>query len=529
MKKVVNFSRMSSGMSSSISSVSFGMGYALLLSSMLFFGQKLSCNQKLNNSKKLETEKSKRVVSKISQIKDSEIKKSKIKDMSLQIRAAKRVKMPLGIYYLQSESNAIEPLVFYLEKAFQFSGQCTVVVKKVAEKPSKKSIGEFFGTESPLALFMLLGDGHGVRHGSAVSGTSNEDIGATVDGDKVDGDKVDGVGGTVSNGVGAKQSIELYLFNTLDGKIIFQKRCTKTSGSIAGWAYRIGDLLWPVLTGQAGLFCSKIAYCKQVDLAQGKRAKHICIADYDGSNEQTVVDLPTISIAPRWNNDLHKPLIFYSEYTNNNIRLMFVDMKKNRRIASDYDGINMLPAFSKDGKKVVYCASHGNGLCQLYYGENGVFKTVAENSGNNISPSFIDDTNILFCSDFQTGSPQIYTYNRATKLVEKITEGGYCTSPSYSATRNCIAYSKMEKGQAQIYLYDMKKKMNTCLTSGKGSKLEPSWSPCGNYLVFSLELGNKSRIGIFNMFTKETSLITPESVSCSYPSWSQCYIFYPSL
>jgi len=419
-----------------------------------------------------------------------ELKNSEIKDIGLHIAAVNRVKMPVSIYYLEAESNAIEPLIFYIIKAFQFSGQCNVVVKKVAERPSKKTIKNFFGTESPLALFMLQEN---------------------------------------KQSIGNKQSIELYLFNTLEGKIIFQKRCSRESGGITGFAYRIADILWPILTGQTGLFSSKIAYCKQVDLAHGKRAKHICMVDYDGSNEQTVVDLPTVSVAPRWNNDLRNPLIFYSEYTNDNIRLMFVDMKKNRRIASNFDGISMLPAFSKDGKKVVYCASHGDGLCQLYYGVNGIFKKIAENKGNNLSPSFIDDTTILFCSDFQTGSPQIYTYNIATELLERIFQGGYCTSPSYSATRNCIAYSKMEKGETQIYLYDMKKKTDTRLTSSKGSKQEPSWSPCGNYLVFSVEIGNQSRIGLFNMFTKETSMITSEKISCSYPSWSPCYAFYPCL
>lgn len=101
------------------------------------------------------------------------------------------------------------------------------------------------------------------------------------------------------------------------------------------------------------------------------------IADYDGSHEQLLVKTPTINIAPRWNADTSNPLLFYSEYTNTNVRLMVVDMKGRRRPVINADGVTMLPSFTKDGKKVVYCSSRGNGNCQLYYYKKNILKRIA--------------------------------------------------------------------------------------------------------------------------------------------------------
>ena len=126
----------------------------------------------------------------------------------------------------------------------------------------------------------------------------------------------------------------------------------------------------------------------------------MCIADFDGSNPQIIVDIPTITIAPRWNNDPLRPLLFYSEHTNKNLRLMMVDMHKQRHIASNFDGINMLPAFSLDGKRVIYCASRGDGECHLYLYDKQNFKKLTHNKGNNVSPTLSADGSIVYFSRF---------------------------------------------------------------------------------------------------------------------------------
>ena len=256
-------------------------------------------------------------------------------------------------------------------------------------------------------------------------------------------------------------------------------------------------MVWPLLTGDQGFFSTRIAYCKTDKKKHRVNTNSIYIADYDGSNEEQLVHVPTINVAPRWNADKQNPLLFYSEHTNTNVRLVMVDMHKKRRIASNFDGINMLPSFSADGKKMVYCLSRGDGSCQLYYHDQESFKKLTMNDGNNVSPSIADDGSIIYyCSDYPTGKPQIFSYTVADQSIERITDGGYCATPSYHHKKKKLVYSKMVAGQMQLFLYDCVQKKHTQFTFDAGSKQECGWSPCGNFVVYACEKRLESKIAL---------------------------------
>jgi len=326
---------------------------------------------------------------------------------------------------------------------------------------------------------------------------------------------------------------EWRVYDTAQVAMLKGSKYSKRGSVLRGWAHNISDALWTVLAGQDGFFSTKIAYCKDIHRPKKKKIKHIYVADYDGSNEQEIVNLPTVNVAPRWNNDKKTPMLFYSEYTNSNVRLVAIKMDKKRKLASNFDGVNMLPAFSADGKQVAYCASHGDGNCQIYYYEpnclgKSTFRALTNNQGNNICPNFsADGKSLFFCSDFKTGKPQIYCYDLACDKIESITHGGYCASPSYCAAQHKLAYAKMVNGTMQLYTYDIEAQEHTQLTFDAGNKEECSWSPCGNFLLFSYEQGIKSRIAMLNVVTHKRQFITSEKLVCSYPCWSPTYDEFP--
>lgn len=327
-----------------------------------------------------------------------------------------------------------------------------------------------------------------------------------------------------------KHTLEYRLYDATTGSMITQASGAyqKKGKSIQGWAHHIADKMWPIITGEQSMFSSKIAYCKQASHESGVPVKYICVSDHDGSHEQVIVQVPTVNVAPRWNNDAHNPLILYSEYTNTNVRLVAVNTHKKRKVVSDFDGINMQPEFSADGSMVVYCASHGDGCCHIYqFTKNGLVPLIV-NDGNNVSPTLADDGHVMyFCSDFQTGSPQIYVYYTDTKMVQRITNGGYCASPAYCQKRKQLVYAKMMNGQMQLFLYDEDSKKHTQLTWSVGNKEECCWSPCGNYIAYAYTQGRNSRIAILNLITKQERFITPVTACCSYPAWSVCYETFP--
>ena len=101
------------------------------------------------------------------------------------------------------------------------------------------------------------------------------------------------------------------------------------------------DSIYESLTNEPGFFSTKLAYGKQIPLKNRHALyQHIYIADYDGSNEELVpCRHPLLTVNREWNNDGKRPLLFYSENTNSNMRMMAVDMHKKRMVASNFDGL----------------------------------------------------------------------------------------------------------------------------------------------------------------------------------------------
>jgi TolB protein len=319
------------------------------------------------------------------------------------------------------------------------------------------------------------------------------------------------------------------VYDTQQAKMIAGKRYEKKGDVVRGWGHDLADAIWPTCMGSQSSFSSKIAYCVQKWVTVGTREKvqkHIYIADSDGSYAQPLVTLPTVCLAPRWNKDPHAPILFYSENTVSNVRLAMTNMFKKRQIICSFDGLNMLPAFSPNGKHIVFCLSK-DGSSQLYHtfvrhGKR-VYERLTDNEGQNISPCFTDNNHVMFVSDYKTLRPQIYQMNITTKEIIRITDGGYCACPDYCRANNKLLYSKMIDGAMQIFIYDFDEQVHTQLTKGSESKEEGCWSACGNFIMFAAKQGLNSRIARFNLITGKMQYITSASQNCSYPAWSPVY------
>jgi len=407
-------------------------------------------------------------------------------DLNVSVKAHKHEKIKIKLVLVGRSNSRMKKIAEILKKDLEFSGQFDVVFEhKRGTVDRKADIQSFFLPDCPLGIFL----------------TEEK----------------------------RNKSIGWRLYDLQYAYMIKGAQCKINGKDFCGWAHKISDSIWPNLANEPGFFSTKITYCKEIRRSGKKSYKYIYISDYDGSNEQLLVSKPTINMVPRWNNDPEIPLIFYSEHTNENVRLMFVDMKGRRKIVSNFDGLNILSAFSSDGKKFAYCASRGDGYCQIYYYADRILKRIT-NKGNNISPTFADNGKIIyFCSDAETGSPQIYKYEVASENIERISKGGFTVSTSFNERKNLLAYSKMVSRLMQIFVYDPKTGLHRQLTVGPGNKEECSWSPCGNYLLFSVESKSGSGMAIFNLLTGEQKTIQNMAQNCYYPCWSPFYKEFPCV
>lgn len=406
-------------------------------------------------------------------------------DMQIAVQAAQTKKVTIGFVVVGHQSHDIKKITDRLQKDLEWSDQCIVKMEHVAKLVHQSDIKKLFSADVSAAIFL--------------SQEHNDIIWRLYD----------------------LESLQM-----LSGKKIVQSK--QTPDMIA---HKIADEIWPQLFGCQSCFRSKIAFCKQIwrkKYGREKPYKQIWVADFDGSNPQLFIDAPTVSFAPRWNNDSTCPLLLYSENTLSNVQLVLSNMFGKRKVICHFDGLNMQPTFCKDGKKVIFCLSK-DGSSQLYLSyideltKQRKYERLTFNTGQNIAPCFIDNNTVAFVSDFETHKPQIYLLNLTTRAIKRISNGGYCACPNYSAVRNQLVYSKMIGAGMQLFTYDFASGVHTQLTTSPGSKEEGSWSICGNYIVFGYNKGNIARIAQLNVITGKIKFLTNEQQACSYPDCSPIY------
>ncbi len=406
-------------------------------------------------------------------------------DLQLSVQAQKTKKIKIGLIILGHQDSELKHLAERLSKDLEWSGQCIIEKKDLAALKHERDLKNLFEPQVSVAIIV-----------------SKE-----------------------------QKAYSWRLYDLTYIKMLLGKKIEQGNDTIDYLAHTMADQLWPELFGTQSSFRSKIAYSKEIwrkKYGKEKAYKQIWIVDFDGSHPRLFIDTPTISFAPRWNNDTSCPLLFYSENTLSNVQLVMSNMFGKRKIICSFDGLNMQPTFSDDGKKIVFCLSK-DGTTQLYlsYINHATgyrhFDRLTYNSGDNIAPCFVDDTHIAFVSDYKTGKPQIYLLDLKNKTIESVTNGGYCACPAYSPLKKQLAYSKMMGGGMQLFLYDLKTGIHTQLTDGPGSKEEASWSPCGNYIIFGLNKGMESRIAQLHIATKTIKYVTSEKDNCTYPTCSPIY------
>ncbi|MBU4269770.1 hypothetical protein KJ644_03735 [Candidatus Dependentiae bacterium] len=322
---------------------------------------------------------------------------------------------------------------------------------------------------------------------------------------------------------------EIELKNLSNLTTIYKKDYEFKKENLIKTAHKIAADTLPLLTGEQSISQYYIAYSKMISNTQ----KNICIADYSCNFENTIISNNKINVAPSWHTKL--PIIYYSQFDTKKINLKSFNLKnKNNNLICAYEGLNMQPSFSKDGSKVSLCLSGGrNSEIYLYDTQvnkkfnKTVFKKMTNNKGTNVSPCLLENDNLIFCSDYETGLPQIYILDKKENTTKRLTNGqGYCAAPSYCEKNNSIVYSRQVDGIFQLFTLNINDKVEKQITFNFGNKHEPDFSPCGNYILFAYDFeytkGRQTQqIAVLNINSGKIRVLTQSHAPKNYPKWSK--------
>lgn len=407
-----------------------------------------------------------------------------VQSMEFSVGAQARAPMPMIVGVLGNPVPELDKLVKHLISDLEFSKQIKVQLIKIKDDVLKKhTLQELAKNYTPLAIF-------------------------------------------ISPVAGGIDQFEWRLYDLLDQKMLIGKKVAY-QGSTDQAAHVVANKVWQNLMGCDSSFNSVIVACQKLKSNQKNRQHIYAFHPTKGtSGKVPLVTAPTINIAPRWHPT--KRLLYFSQHTPKNVRLMSLEEHGRQRVVTDFDGLNLTPAISPQGQIVVSLSSGG---CEkLYRYERGTkhksskFVALTDCRMHAISPSFIDEDRVVFCAiDSAHKIPRITILNLPERSATFLTGRAFCVSPVYSAVKNKIAYCKRVNGIQQIFCYDLKNQEHEQLTNNSGDKDECSWSPCGNYLVFTEDHGKESQIALLNLLDRSIKYLSPKGESWCFPAWSPCY------
>jgi len=304
-------------------------------------------------------------------------------------------------------------------------------------------------------------------------------------------------------------------YDVLENREVLRKEYSASANLLRPLAHSISNDLYRLLTGQTGVFRSRIAFV--VD--RGK-TKEINISDYDGQRVFNTGISAGIIMSPRWSPD-GRQLLYSAERDRNwEIYLLDLEQMRERRLVS-LSGLNITGNFFPNGQSFVF-ASSKDGKTDIHRADIGTMKgyKLIGSPWIDISPAISPDGKSLLFVSNRSGSPQIYIADSEGNGVRRLTfEGGYNTSPAWSPTGDRIVFTSMVDGKQQVFIMKADGSSVQRLTD-KGNNEDPSFSPDGRYLVFTSDRDGSPAIYIMRANGEGQVRITPRGIRAYGPSWS---------
>lgn len=259
-----------------------------------------------------------------------------------------------------------------------------------------------------------------------------------------------------------------------------------SSSQLRSTAHRIADFIYEKLTGERGVFSTRIAY-----VVKSAGRYELQIADADGGNAQTAFASAEPIISPSWSPDGNR--IAYVSFQTKKPIIYVHDLAAGRRhVAANFKGSNSAPAWSPDGKRLaVVLTKDGGSQLYLVNADGSGVTRLASSAGIDTEPSFSPDGQYIYFTSDRGGSPQIYRIPATGGGAQRMTfEGNYNTSPHISPDGKSMAYIARNNGRFQLAVMDLASRQTQILTDSAKDE-SPSFAPNGRMILYATELGGR--------------------------------------
>lgn len=325
--------------------------------------------------------------------------------------------------------------------------------------------------------------------------------------------------GTIQPAENGGYRLSWKLFDVFSGEQLAARSLRATERGLRHAAHRIADQVYESLTGERGVFATRLAYVTSRDRSGDARVI-LRVSDADGYNAQTIVDSAEPILSPDWSPDGARLAYVSFEDQRPSIYIQELATGRRQRVAS-YDGINGSPAFSPDGRQLAMTLSK-DGSPDIYVLElaSGTLTQLTDHYAIDTEPAWAPDgSHLVFTSD-RGGRPQIYRVAASGGAVERVTfEGDYNAAARYAPDGRSLVMVTRVGGRFRIALTDAQGGSRRLLSAG-GLDESPSFAPNGSMVIYASQNNGRGVLSVTPIAGGAGQRLSQEIGEVREPAWS---------
>jgi TolB protein len=290
---------------------------------------------------------------------------------------------------------------------------------------------------------------------------------------------------------------------------------TLNAAQIRLTAHRIADIVYEKLTGERGVFSTKIAY-----VVKQESRYALQIADADGYGAQSILISPEPILSAAWSPDGARMAYVSLQHKKPVVYVQSLTASRQPAPVANYRGSNSAPAWAPDGKQLAVVLSK-DGPSQIYLmnpdGSN--VRRITYSGAIDTEPFFSPDGQFIYFTSDRGGSPQIYRMPAQGGEATRLTfEGSYNVTPRVSPDGKSLAYISRVDGQFRLALMDLASRQTQLLTDGQRDE-SPSFAPNGRMLLYATDVGGRGVLAAVSSDGRVQQRLTVQAADIREPAW----------